>query len=60
MLSHDLLKGATKAAEYLGPHFTARAVYHMAENGQLPVIKKGRTLFFRKSDLERAFTTAGV
>jgi excisionase family DNA binding protein len=54
MLSDDLIKGAAGAAAYLG--LSARSVYHMTENGQLPVIRKGRTLFFRKSDLDRTFT----
>jgi excisionase family DNA binding protein len=54
VLSDDLIKGARAAAEYLG--LSERSVYHMSENGQLPVIRKGRTLFYRKSDLDRAFT----
>ena len=58
MLSDDLLKGADAAAKYLGPVVTPRSVYHMVEKGQLPVIRMGRTLFFRKSDLEVAFTSS--
>lgn len=53
MLSNDLIRGAKAAADYLGE--TPRAVYHMAENGSLPVIRKGRKLYFRKSELEAAF-----
>jgi len=53
MLSDDLLSGAKAAAAYLGE--TPRAVYHMTENGQLPCIRKGRKLYFRKSELEAAF-----
>jgi hypothetical protein len=60
MLSQDLIKGAAAAAEYLGPAFTPRSVYHMVENNQLPVVRKGRTLFFRKSDLDRAFTSEAI
>lgn len=56
VLADDLIKGASSAAAHLGPHFTARAVYHMVEAHQLPVIRKGRTLYFRKSDLDQAFT----
>lgn len=56
MLSDDLIKGAAGAATYLG--LSSRAVYHMTEHGHLPVIRKGRTLFYRKSDLERAFQAA--
>lgn len=53
MLTTDLLSGAKAAAAYIGE--TPRAVYHMAERGMLPVIRKGRKLYFRKSELEAAF-----
>jgi excisionase family DNA binding protein len=53
MLNADLLCGAKAAADYIGE--TRRAVYHMAENGTLPCIRKGRKLYFRKSELEAAF-----
>lgn len=53
MLANDLLAGADAAATYLG--VTPRAIYHMAEGGHLPVIRKGRKLYFRKSELEAAF-----
>jgi excisionase family DNA binding protein len=56
MLSDDLLAGAEAAAHYAG--LTPRAVYHLVEAGQLPVIRKGRRLFFRKSELDRAFSSA--
>ena len=56
MLSNDLIKGARAAAAYLG--MSERSVYHMTERGQLPVIRKGRTLFYRKTDLEAAFRAA--
>ncbi|MFC4295465.1 helix-turn-helix domain-containing protein [Novosphingobium tardum] len=52
-LSNDLLSGAKAAADYIGE--TPRAVYHMSERGTLPVIRKGRKLYFRKSELEAAF-----
>jgi excisionase family DNA binding protein len=54
MLSEDLIKGAAGAAAYLG--INVRCAYRMTEQGQLPVIRKGRILFYRKSDLDRAFT----
>jgi excisionase family DNA binding protein len=60
MISDDLLKGAQKAAEYLGPEFNARSVYHMVETGRLPVIRMGRTMYFRKSLLEEAFRSAAA
>lgn len=53
MLSNDLLTGAKAAAEYIGA--TPRIVYHMVECGNLPVIRKGKRLWFRKSELEAAF-----
>jgi DNA-binding transcriptional regulator PaaX len=54
-LSHDLLEGAAAAAAYLG-FKNYRAVYRLTAAGDLPVIRKGRKLFYRKSDLERAFS----
>jgi predicted DNA-binding transcriptional regulator AlpA len=56
MLSTDLIQGAKGAAEFSG--LSERAIYHMADTGQLPVIRKGRRLYFRKSELERAFSSA--
>jgi excisionase family DNA binding protein len=53
MLSADLITGASQAARYIG--VSPRVVYHMCENGTLPHIKRGRRLFFRKSELEAAF-----
>jgi len=56
MLKDDLLPGAIAAAAYIG--VTPRAVYHLVEAGHLPAIKKGRKLYFRKSELESAFRAA--
>ncbi len=54
MLNVDLIKGAKAAADFCG--LPPRTIYHMVENGNLPVIRKGkRTLFFRKSELDAAF-----
>jgi len=58
MLTEDLLPGATAAAAYLG--LSRRAVYHMVEAGHLPVVKKGRKLYFLKSSLEAAFRSEVV
>ena len=52
-LADDLLKGAEAAAEYLG--INARTVYRMAETNEIPVIRKGGLLFFRKSELDASF-----
>lgn len=56
MLSQDLLSGAKAAADYTGE--TPRAIYHMVEHGHLPCIRKGRKLYFRKSELEAAFRSS--
>lgn len=53
MLSDDLLPGANAAAAFIG--VTPRAVYHLVEAGHLPAIRKGKRLYFRKSELEAAF-----
>jgi excisionase family DNA binding protein len=54
-LSQDLLAGAEAAGAYVG--IGQRAIYHMVEAGQLPVIRKGRRLYFRKTELEKAFSS---
>lgn len=56
MLNDDLLRGAKAAAAYIGvsPHI----VYRMAASGQIPVVKKGRSVWFRKSELDAAFRSA--
>ncbi len=55
-LANDLLSGTKAAAQYLG--LPERAVWHMVYSGSLPVIRKRRRLFFRKSELDRAFSAA--
>lgn len=55
-LSDDLLEGAQGAADYLRLRGGRRAIYRMTEAGHLPVIRKGRQLFYRKSDLTKAFS----
>lgn len=56
MLADDLLDGASAAAAYIG--VTPRCVYRMVETSQLPAVRKGRKLFFRKSELDAAFRAA--
>lgn len=53
MLNGDLINGASEAAKFIG--ITPRTVYHMVDRGELPVIRKGKRLYFRKSELEAAF-----
>ena len=55
MLNSDLIHGAAAAAAYCG--LTRRAIYHLVERDELPVIRKGRSMFFRKSELDRAFSS---
>ena len=55
MLSDDLLEGAAQIGRYIGK--TERATFHLIYNQQIPVIRKGRRIFARKSELERAFST---
>ncbi len=58
MLSDDLLAGAVSAAKYSG--LTPRAIYHLAEKGELPVIRKGRKMYFRKSELDETFRSSAA
>lgn len=55
MLADDLLKGAKGAAAYSG--LTQRAIYHLIENERLPVVRLGRALYFRKSELDEALSS---
>ncbi|WP_265570853.1 helix-turn-helix domain-containing protein [Sphingomicrobium nitratireducens] len=56
MLKNDLIAGAEAAAQECG--LKPRAIYHMVENGQLPVIRMGRRLYFRRSELDAAFRSS--
>lgn len=55
MLGTDLIKGAKGVEADTNGVITARQVYHMVEQGLLPVIRKGRSMYFRRSELEAAF-----
>jgi hypothetical protein len=57
-LADDLLVGAGPIRDFLGPHVTERQVYHLAERGALPVIRRpgSKLLFARKSELRKAFS----
>lgn len=54
-LADDLLRGAKAAADYIG--IDEKAVYYMVEKKRIPHTKMGRDLFFRKSELDDAFTS---
>ena len=55
MLKDDLIEGAEAAAAFCG--LRPRQIYNWAESGRLPVVRIGRKLFFRRSELERAFSS---
>lgn len=55
MLGTDLIKGAKGVEADTNGVITARQVYHLVQNGHLPVIRKGRIMYFRRSELEAAF-----
>lgn len=54
MLNGDVIVGAKAAAEFCG--LSPRFIYSMVERGDLPVIRSGKRLIFRRSELERALT----
>lgn len=53
-LRDDLLRGANAAAKFTG--LEPRTIYHLAAAGLIPHKKMGGILFFRKSELENAFS----
>ncbi|MBY8335185.1 helix-turn-helix domain-containing protein [Qipengyuania pacifica] len=57
-LSEDLLDGAAAAAAYIG--LKPRTIYRLAEINEIPVIRKGGKLFFRKSELDKAFASGAT
>lgn len=55
MLGDDLIRGASAASKFLGGVLTPGQVYRLSASGELPSVKKGGVLYFRKSELEAAF-----
>lgn len=53
-LADDLLQGAEAAGKYLG--LERRTIYRMVEAGEIPHVRKGKKIFFRKSALDKAFS----
>ena len=53
-LKEDLIAGGAAIAAFIGQ--SERATWHLIYQGELPIIRKGRRVFARKSELERAFT----
>lgn len=62
MLSNDLLRGVKAIAEYLGPQFTTRMIYHLVEKGALPIFRlsDSTVIYARKSELDRHFSAANT
>lgn len=58
MLGNDLIKGAKGVETATNGVISARQVYHLVERGMLPVIRKGRSMYFRLSELEQAFRSS--
>ena len=54
----DLIAGADAAASYLG--LSRRTIYRLACEGRIPSVRKGRRLYFRKSELSEAFSAREV
>ena len=57
MLADDLLDGAEAISEFIGGRMTARKVYRLAEIEELPVVRVGRRIYARKSEIIRAFSS---
>jgi hypothetical protein len=59
-MTDDLLKGVREIAEFLGPKFSERSVYHLAEKGAIPTTRLAgvNTIYSRKSALRRLFDLA--
>lgn len=49
----DLIDGACSAAAYTG--LSRRTIYRLVEQGHMPAVRKGRRLYFRKSELDFTF-----
>lgn len=56
MLKDDLLHGAKAAADYSG--LSPRQIYHLVESQHLTPVRMGKRLYFRRSELDRAFSAA--
>jgi len=55
MLASDLLIGAAAIARHLG--IERRAVYYLAERRLIPVVRIGRRIFARATELDAAFSS---
>ena len=48
----DLISGAAAAARFTG--LTTRQIYHLVEKGQIPALRLGSRLYFRRFELDCA------
>jgi excisionase family DNA binding protein len=55
VLKDDIIVGAKAAGAHCG--LSPRFIYSMVERGELPVIRSGKRLLFRKSEIERALSS---
>jgi excisionase family DNA binding protein len=53
-MNTDLIEGAADAATFTG--LSRRKIYRLVEQGHMPSVRKGRRLYFRKSELDAAFS----
>jgi excisionase family DNA binding protein len=58
-MSHDRLS-ADEAAEYLGLKYQTLAAWRSNKRHQIPFLKVGSKVFYRRSDLERWLETRVV
>lgn len=57
-MNTDLIEGADAAAMFTG--LSRRKIYRLVELGHVPAVRKGRRLYFRKSELDRAFSAGSL
>ena len=57
-MNTDLIEGADAAAEFTG--LSRRKIYRLVELGHVPAVRKGRRLYFRKSELDHAFSAGSL
>lgn len=58
MLNQDLIQGAEQAARYAG--LSRRTIYHLVEKEQIPCVRMGSRLYFRRSELDAAFRGSSI
>ncbi|MXP29573.1 helix-turn-helix domain-containing protein [Porphyrobacter algicida] len=56
MLKNDLIRGAAAAANYTG--LDQGTIYRLCQQDEIPYVRLGHRLFFRKSELDQTFAGA--